>query len=256
MSDRFILTPLFLDEVDEGLKALLRPSWRMVQPDMPNGDTQQRIASVHGHLAKAVADTISRGNRPVSIAGDCCTTLGVLAGLQQSEIAPTLLWIDAHGDLNTWETSPSGFLGGMPLAMILGLGEQTIMESLGVKPLETDRIMLTDGRDLDLGESDLIESLDLQHVPKITDLLETPAPEGPLYVHFDSDILDPADAPAMGYLAPGGPSLADMGRVFKHLAQTYNIVAVSMSTWRPKMDEDGSSEKVCMRLLKDLLASA
>lgn len=256
MSDRFILTPFFLDEVDEGLKALLRPTWRMIQSDMPDGDTQHRIASAHGHLAKEVTETISRGHRPVSIAGDCCTTLGVLAGLQQCKIAPTLLWIDAHGDLNTWETSPSGFLGGMPLAMMLGLGEQTIMESLGLKPLETDRVILTDGRDLDPGETDLIKNLSLRHMPEITDLLKFPVPDGPLYVHFDSDILDTADAPAMGYLAPGGPSLTEMGRVFKHLAQTCDIVAVSMSTWRPTMDEDGSSEKVCMRLLKELLGGA
>jgi arginase len=71
----------------------------------------------------------------VSIAGDCVATMGVLAGLHDAGITPTLIWFDAHGDFNTWETTPSGFLGGMPLAMIVGRGEQTMPHGWAGDPL-------------------------------------------------------------------------------------------------------------------------
>jgi arginase len=83
----------------------------------------------------------------VSIAGDCCTSLGVAAGLLAAGIDPTLIWFDAHGDFNTWETTPSGFLGGMPLAMLAGRGEQTIVHGVGLKNLEESNIYLADARE-------------------------------------------------------------------------------------------------------------
>ncbi len=62
-------------------------------------------------------------------AGDCVASLGVAAGLQRAGIEPSVAWLDAHGDFNTWETTPSGFMGGMPLAVLAGLGDQSISTS-------------------------------------------------------------------------------------------------------------------------------
>ena len=103
-----------------GLEALACPSWRVNRPVLPEGDPRDRMAIVHEAIAAWVEETLKRGRRPVSIAGDCCTSIGVLAGLQRAGVHPTLIWFDAHGDFNTPETTPSGFLGGMPLAMITG----------------------------------------------------------------------------------------------------------------------------------------
>ena len=93
------------------------------------------MSQLHRPLADFIHKTIRQGDRPVSFAGDCCTTLGVVAGLQRADLNPTLIWLDAHGDFNTWETSPSGFLGGMPLAMMVGRGEQTMAETCRTIPL-------------------------------------------------------------------------------------------------------------------------
>jgi arginase len=200
-----------------------------------------------------VAQSVVANNRPVSIAGDCCASIGVLAGLQRVGLNPTLIWFDAHGDFNTWETTPSGFLGGMPLAMLAGLGDQTLVEGVGLNPLPEAQIILTDGRDLDPGERELLNQSQVVHLSSVESLMEAPLPDSPLYVHFDTDVINPAEAPAMNYRTPGGPSVAVLRKVFRQLAATGRIRAVSMSTWNPELDHDGRSRQASMDLLNELL---
>lgn len=253
MQNNYMLTPYFLDKVTSGLDELLMPGWQVNRPALSPGEMQTRLVTLFKPLAAFVAETLEQGNRPVSVAGDCCTALGVLAGLQQAAVTPTLIWFDAHGDFNTWETTPSGFLGGMPLAMAVGLGEQTMLDGLGLRPFSPANVILTDARDLDPGERTLVETSGITHLPDITALLDYPLPAGPLYIHFDTDITDPAEVPAMNYPAPGGPSSETVRRVFRHLADTGNVVAVSLSSWNPDLDENGRSRMLCMDLLNELL---
>jgi arginase len=178
-----------------------------------------------------------------------------MAGLQRAGIEPLLIWFDAHGDFNTWETTPSGFLGGMPLAMLAGLGEQTMLHALDLHPLTPERIILTDGRDLDPGERELIAECAVAHFRDPLHLLDYHLAERPLYIHFDTDIINPLDAPAMSYAAKGGPRPAELAQVFRHLAQTKQITAVSLSTWNPSLDVDGRSAETCMHLLRELLGA-
>ena len=199
-----ILTPFFLDEPLPGLESLATSDWIVNKPKSLAGDKQHRMSVLHRQLAEFTAQSILMGNRPVSIAGDCCTTIGMLAGLQRAGIDPILIWFDAHGDFNTWETTPSGFLGGMPLAMLVGRGEQTMLKALQLVPLAEDRVILTDARDLDPGEKQLIEEANIIHLPDVKTLLDAMLPDGLLYVHIDMDIVNPAEAAAMNYLAAGG----------------------------------------------------
>jgi arginase len=254
MEHKTILTPFFLDERLDGLLDLMGADWALNQPDeLPGEKPQQRMARLYERLAEQVAGTLAAGRQPVSIAGDCCTTLGVLAGLQRAEMQPSLIWFDAHGDFNTWMTSPSGFLGGMPLAMLVGRGEQTIVKALGLRPLPEERVTLTDGRDLDPQEALALEGSQVHHLRKVEALLDERLPDGDLYVHFDTDVLDPSAAGAMNYLSPGGASAAQLGAVFEKLADSGRVAAVSMSSWNPVLDTDGSSRKVCMDLLEKLV---
>ncbi len=249
----FILTPFFLDEHEEGLEAVARPGWRVNRPSLPAGETQARMVALYRPLRDAVAEAVGQGSRPVSVAGDCCTTLAVLAGLQQAGVAPSLIWFDAHGDFNTWETTPSGFLGGMPLAMAVGRGEQTMVEGVGLTPLTEERVILTDARDLDPGEREAVEGSAVTHVPWVEGLLERELPAGPLYVHFDVDVLDPEEAPAMNYPAPDGPPAETLRRVFRRVEESGRVAAVSLSSWAPELDEDGRSRRVCLSLLEELI---
>ena len=254
--DITILTPYFLDHhyVDDlyGLRSLAD---REVDPgELPDGDKQTRMTAIYEALADEVAAALSSGRRPISLAGDCCATIGVLAGLQRAGLEPTLIWFDAHGDFNTWETTPSGFLGGMPLAMAVGRGEQTLLESTGMRPWPEAKVILTDGRDLDPGERDLVNESAIHHLTDMNGLLRPESiPAGPLYVHFDTDIIDPTEAPAMNYPAPGGPSATAVQAVFRRLAETGRVVAVSVSLWEPTLDSEGRTRAVTLETLSSLL---
>ncbi|MCP4426827.1 MAG: arginase family protein [Chloroflexi bacterium] len=259
MKNRFMLTPYFLDEEENGLRSIVADGWMPAagwtinEPPLTVGTTQERMSQLHRPLADFVRQTSEQGGRPVSLAGDCCTTLGVMAGLQRANINPTLIWLDAHGDFNTWETSPSGFLGGMPLAMLVGRGEQTMADSVRLSPFPEGQIILTDARDLDPGEKDNLDDSALIHLPQAEQLLDYDLPAGPIYVHFDVDVVNLAELPAVSYPAPGGPSAAALRRIFRHLAQTGRVTAVSVSAWNPKLDEDGRSQAIVMELLAELV---
>lgn len=255
MKNQIILTPFFLDEPLPELEPLATSDWLINKPLLPDGEKQLRLSALHKPLADFTRQSVLNGKRPISIAGDCCTTISMLTGLQRAGLDPILIWFDAHGDFNTWETTPSGFLGGMPLAMLVGRGEQTMLKALELMPLAEDRVILTDARDLDPGEKKLIEEANIIHLPDVKSLLDSILPDGPLYVHIDTDIINPAEASAMNYPAAGGPSVKELQAVMKHLSRTENIAAVSVSTWNPKMDKDGQSRKVCMGLLDTLIGS-
>ena len=252
--DQFVLTPYFLDAPLPGLRVVAEPGWVVNEPHLPAGPVQQRMVAIYEPLAAQVATAVAADRRPVSVAGDCCAALGMAAGLQRSGIKPTLIWFDAHGDFNTWETSPSGFLGGMPLAMLVGRGEMTMPDGLGLRPLSELQVYLSDGRDLDVGEEEALLSSDVNLMPVVGNLKAGLLPLGPLWVHFDVDVLRTADMPAVNYPAEGGPSADMLGRVFTALARSGQVAAVSVSSWNPALDEDGRARNTALKLLQLLLA--
>jgi arginase len=198
-------------------------------PVLPDADPQHRMAVLYRELA----DWVAVSQNPVVYAGDCVSTIGVLAGLQRRRIHPTLLFFDAHGDFHTWETSQSGFVGGMPLAMLTGRGEQSIVAGAGLAPLPDAQVVLIDGRDLDPGEDEAVATAGIGH-RSIAELAAN-IPSGPLYVHVDGDVVDPSDMPAMNYPAPGGPPLQDVRRAIVQLAARGQVVAFSISSWNPAL---------------------
>ncbi len=253
MKNRPILSPFFLDKHSSGLKSLLKPGWQINEPVLPEGEVQTRMSVVHQSLADLVTKAVLNQERPVSLAGDCCTAMAVLAGLQRTGINPLLIWFDAHGDFNTWETTPSGFLGGMPLAMLVGKGEQTMPNAIGLKPQPEDKVILTDARDLDPGERELIQKSALTHLTSLEALLNFQLPDDPIYVHFDTDVVRPEESPAQNYLAKGGPTAETVRVVFKRLAQAGKVVAASLSAWNPDLEQDQKSETVSLSLLQTLI---
>jgi len=198
----------------------------VLSPALPEGTPQERL----GALCRAIADRTAAGDIRAVYVGDCVLTLGVLAGLQRRGIDPTLIWLDAHGDFHTWETTRSGFLGGMPLAMAVGRGEQTIVRAAGLTPIAEDRVVLVDGRDLDPGEA--VASSRLRHV-SVDQLQAMPIPPGPLFVHLDIDVVDPVEVPAVNYPAPGGPSVRRVRDAIARLAASGQVEVFSPTVWEP-----------------------
>jgi len=221
----------------------------IVEPALPDGTPQDRMAVLYAELARLVAATEAARVQ----AGDCVAALGVVAGLQRRGIDPFVVWLDAHGDFNTWETTPSGFLGGMPLAMMVGFGEQSIVERLGLRPVAPDRVWLVGARDLDPGERDSLARLDVRQLT-VERLAEAPPPEGPLYVHLDIDLVALDEMPAVNYPAPGGPSSTAVRLALDHLLATGRVAALSVTSWDPGQPGAGRSLDTARRLLGDLLA--
>lgn len=255
MKNRFILSPFFLDEHLPQLKELMKPDWIINEPMLSGHDKKSRMSHIHRNLSQMVADTVHQGVRPVSIAGDCCTAIAVLAGLQRARIDPVLVWFDAHGDFNTPETTPSGFLGGMPLAMIVGKGDQSIMKASDCTVFPEERVVVTDARDLDPGERRLLENSRLIHLTDIKMLQEHTLPDGPLYIHLDTDIVTADEVPAQNYPVSGGPRASDVQTIFRKLADSHHIAAASLSSWNPAMDNNKQSQKICMELLNILVST-
>ncbi|MEN8235780.1 MAG: arginase family protein [Actinomycetota bacterium] len=204
--------------------------YAVVEPDLPDASPTERMAVLYDELADAVSQT----SLPVVYAGDCLSIIGVTGGLQRRGVDPTVVFFDAHGDFHTWETTASEFLGGMPLAMLSGRGEQTILDGVGVAPVDDDRIWLVDGRDLDPGEDDAVAQSGIHHVT--VEQIAARPPPGDIYVHIDVDIVDPLEMPAVNYPAPGGPLVPEVARAVEALHATGRVKAFSISSWNPALE--------------------
>jgi arginase len=231
--------PWFLDSPSEAPRLLARPGDAVIAAVPGPGDPLERLAPLHEALAQAVAGVVGSGGRPLAVLGDCCQAIGMVAGLERAGLRPTLVWLDSHGDFNTWETTPSGFLGGMPLAMLTGRGDQRMLRALGLAPMPDGRVILSDGRDLDPGERDLVGASGIAFLPDL-DQVTAALPPGPLYLHVDMDLLDATEAPAFHYAVPGGPTGARLCALLAALMATGRVVAVSVcATWDAARDTDG-----------------
>ena len=206
MTNRFLLTPMSLDQPTPELRRLRREGWSINEPDpVRDAAVQRRIAAVNEPIARFTEEAARAGDRPVCLTGDCCAAIGALTGLQRAGVEPTLLWLDAHGDFNTPATTPSGYLGGMPLAMLTGRGDLEILDALRAHTIDDDAVVLYDARDLDPLEREALAASRVTHVTSIDALDSFDFCRGPVHVHLDPDVLNPLDAPAMAYPAPGGP---------------------------------------------------
>lgn len=254
MPHQFILTPFTLGQATPGLAALARPGWRLTEA-APGGDSQlERIGDIHRRLFGLVSEAVKRGDRPVSLAGDCCAAIPVLAGLQSNGLHPVVVWLDAHGDFNTHATTISGFLGGMPLAMMSGRGDQTLMQTVRAHLLLDVDIILADARDLDPLEQALLGGTSIRRLASLAEVIDAIPPHRPIYVHLDFDVLRPEDAPAMRYSVPGGPSLAELVSLGTALRQTGRIAAISATAWELGSDENGVTARACMTALNSFLS--
>jgi len=224
-------------------------TYDVAHADEPGGTAQKRMAEIYEELARVVAS----GPPSLVYAGDCLSVIGVLAGLQRNGTHPTLYWFDAHGDFNTWDTTESNFLGGMPLAMVTGRGEQTIVDAVELQPLDDSHVILVDGRDLDSSEHEAIATSGIT-VMTVDDIISTPVAPGPIYVHVDVDVVDPRDLPAINYPAPRGPSARSVAEAVSVLALSGRVVAASVSSWNPALEGASRAGKVTRSIMDPFIS--
>jgi arginase len=187
----------------------------------------------------------------VVVSGDCTTSLGTLAGLQRKGLDPAVVWFDAHGDFNTDETTISGYLGGMPLAIAVGRGDQTAPAALGLRAIDERRVLLVDARDLDPAERELLDSSQVRRVE--VSALEGDArvlPPGPIYLHLDLDVLDPPELPGLRFPAPGGVGRAHLAAAVATILATGRVAGIGLAcTWWPDRVDASAAGAVVQQLL-------
>jgi arginase len=207
--------------LDEYLPDLDLPGWpaQTVTAELPPGDTWARLAVLFGRVADTVAGAAGAGTRPVVLSGDCTTALGTMAGLQRAGLDPGIVWFDAHGDVQTLETTASGYLGGLPVRLLAGYRPELIADALGLRPVAEHRIVLVGARDLDPPEVTYLAGAAIGRA-EVTGLDQAVLPDGPLYVHVDLDVIDPAGLPGLRYPAPGGAGAADVAAALRLLLAT------------------------------------
>jgi arginase len=204
----------------------------------------------------ALTTAVSAESGPLALLGECTLAPAVVAGLRSAHPGLALVWIDAHGDLNTPVTTPSGFLGGMPFAILLGWCHDELRAAAGLEPpLPEDRAALVGARDLDPGEQEAIGRSRLVVADDVAGALAGLPVDAPLHVHIDGDVLDPEDSPGVDFPAPGGWRLPRLVDETAALAATGRVVGVSLCCGNPRRDPDGRSFAAYARALGPLLAA-
>lgn len=200
----------------------------MVTADVPPGDPWERLAFLYSRVARAVAE-----GPAVVESGDCTTALGTVAGLQHAGVDPAIVWFDAHGDVQTLETTASGYLGGLPLRLLAGYRPELIADRLALRSVAEDRILLAGARDLDPPEVRYLAGARIRRC-EIPELAAGLLPDGPLYVHVDLDVIDSAALPGLRYPAPGGPAPGQVAEALRMILGTGRVAALGIAcTWYP-----------------------
>jgi arginase len=228
-----IEVPYHLDEArpEAGLPLAADETVRV--PLAPGGEVWDSLTTLFGAVARAVSRAVSAGQVPVVVSGDCSTALGTVAGLQQAGVDPAVVWFDAHGDVQTLETTSSGYLGGLPVRILTGYRPELVAARLGLRPVPEHRIVLAGARDLDPPEVAYLEQARIQ-CWEVARLTAEVLPSGPLYVHLDLDVLDPAEVGGLLFPVAGGLQLTQLADTLRMLAGTGRVAAVGVAcTWRP-----------------------
>jgi len=227
-----IQVPYHLDEYLPDLDVPLPPD-TVITADLPAGDVWDRLSALYAGLAGAVAAEAGRGGRPVVMSGDCTTALGTMSGLQRAGVPAGIVWFDAHGDVQTLETTTSGYLGGLPLRLLMGYRPELIAARLGLRAVPERQVALVDARDLDPPEVSYLAGAQIRR-SEVGELDAAGLPGGPLYVHLDLDVIDSGQLPGLRFPAPGGPSPAQVTGALSALLGTGRVAAIGVAcTWYP-----------------------
>src|SRR6266702_4514615 len=212
------------------------------QPEeMPIGEKRakylQEIAETCGDIAATVEKSFVEGFLPLVLGGDHSIAVGVAAGVanhfRKDKKQIGYLWLDAHGDMNTPESSPSGNVHGMPLAAIMGYGAPELVDLLGFKPkAEPANIVIVGARDLDAQERKIVKKSGV-HVFTMRDIDDTAG----IAVSLDMDFVDPADAPGVGTPVRGGVTYREAHLAMEMIADTESMVSLEVVEINPILDE-------------------
>lgn len=233
--------------------------------DHPKMKYLNAILDANTKLAEKVHQSISQGNFPLILGGDHCLGLGSIAGVSTHIEKLGVIWIDAHGDLNTLETSPTGNVHGMPLAASMGLGHESLVNIYKERiKIKEDYIVHIAGRDLDEGEIEILNQSNIKAFPMdmvkkvgMTKVIEEtlqylkPKVDG-IHVSFDLDAIDSRYVPGTGTKVDDGITIEEARQLLTALASSGMMVSLDFVELNPLLDVNDTTAKISMDLLTEV----
>lgn len=225
-----------------------------------------QISAACEALSTQVEEILSAGELPLVLGGDHSIAMGSIAGVasyfHRSEQAIGLIWFDAHADMNTPETTPSGNIHGMPLAALLGYGAPQLTHIAGFAPKIDPRFCAHVGaRDIDSGERELIRKLGMRFFTMreidergmkacMDDAIKiaSGAPAG-YAVTFDVDVLDPGDAPGSGTLVRGGLTYREAHLGMEMIAEAGGMRSLEVVEINTALDVNNKTAELGVELI-------
>jgi len=220
--------------------------------------------AVARRIAESVRRAVTNGAFPLVLAGNCLSCVGTLGGL--GEPSPAVIWLDAHGDFNTPETTVSGFLDGMALATAVGRCWGKLAATIpGFCPVPEKQVVLVGARDFDADERGLLGTSGVHSVepsgirkrgPRVE--LEPPlamvrALSGRAYLHIDLDVLDLAEARVNQFACPGGLALEELLETIGLVSGRFTLAAAAITAYDPEYDQDGKAVKAALAVIQKLV---
>jgi arginase len=246
-----------------------------IQETHDPGDPRMKYLKEIRHTCEEVRDEVDRalgeGAMPVVLGGDHSIAMGTIAGVsrhfRKQDERIGLIWFDAHGDMNTPETSPSGNIHGMPLAVALGIGEVSLVSLAGDEGpmVEGARAAVVGLRDVDPAEKENIREsgigaftmrdIDERGMRAVMEEAIKRATSGTAGIHvsFDLDGIDPDYAPGVGTPSPGGLSYREAHLAMEMLFDTGKVLSAELVEVNPILDHSNNTAKLGVELLASLL---
>lgn len=230
----------------------------------------REISNACEELARAVEEILTSGNLPLVLGGDHSIAMGSAAGavsyFKQRGETLGLIWFDAHADMNTPETTPSGNIHGMPLAVLLGFGAPELTNVAGFSPKLDPKLCAHVGaRDIDPAERELIKQLgmrfftmreiDERGMSACMDEALAIASRGSAgyIVTFDVDALDPGDAPGSGTLVRGGLTYREAHLGMEKIAEAGGMRMLEMVEINTALDVNNKTAELGVELILSAL---
>lgn len=224
------------------------------------------IVHASEELAALVTEALQKGEVPLVLGGDHSISLGSISGVARVHQDIGVLWVDAHGDFNTEETTPSGNIHGMVLAALAGLGHERLTHLGGWSPkLSHSTIAIVGARALDREEQVLLRAqriavftmsdIDQRGISAIMrDALAVVGQHGnPIHLSFDMDALDPQEAPGVGTPVRGGLSYREAHLAMEMLADTNRLVSMDVVEVNPILDRENATAQLAVELVLSAL---
>lgn len=265
-----LITDLGYDLKDYGDVEIIKPDY-VASPNENPKYLKEMIASSK-NSAEAVKKILKDERIPLILGGDHSVAIGTFSGIssffreQEKEIG--LIWFDAHADINTHETSPSGNIHGMPLAAILGMGETSLVNLEGFSPKLNPKYFAHIGaRDLDIGEKRKIHELGLKDnfftmadidrrgmIACVNDAIKIASQaEAGFAVTFDVDMIDPRFAPGSGTLVRGGTTYREAHVALEMIAETGGMRSFEIVEVNPMLDVSNITVELAVELILSAL---